>query len=86
VIFPGGFGTLDESFGVLTLVETRKMDPLPIIFVGEAYWRKMLNFDIFVEEGVIDPEDLDIFKFAESAEEAWEMVLQWHTDNGKPLL
>jgi uncharacterized protein (TIGR00730 family) len=86
VIFPGGFGTFDESFGVLTLVETRKMDPLPIIFVGEDYWRKMLNFDMFVEEGVIDPEDLDIFKFAESAEEAWEMVLQWHTDNGKPLL
>jgi uncharacterized protein (TIGR00730 family) len=86
VIFPGGFGTFDESFGVLTLVETRKMDPLPIIFVGEAYWRKMLNFDMFVEEGVIDPEDLDIFKFAESAEEAWEMILQWHTDNGKPLI
>jgi len=86
VIFPGGFGTFDESFGVLTLVETRKVDPLPIIFVGEAYWRKMLNFDMFVEEGVIDPEDLDIFKFAESAEEAWEMILQWHIDNGKPLI
>jgi len=86
VIFPGGFGTFDESFGVLTLVETRKVDPLPIIFVGEAYWRKMLNFDMFVEEGVIDPEDIDIFKFAESAEEAWEMILQWHRDNGTPLI
>lgn len=86
VIFPGGFGTLDESFGVLTLVETRKEDPLPIIFVGEVYWKKMLNFDMFVEEGVIDPEDLDIFKFAESAEEAWEMILQWHIDNGAPLI
>lgn len=86
VIFPGGFGTFDESFGVLTLVETRKVDPLPIIFVGEAYWKKMLNFEMFVEEGVIDPEDLDIFKFAESAEEAWEMILQWHTDNGSPLI
>ena len=86
VIFPGGFGTFDESFGVLTLVETRKVDPLPIIFVGEEYWKKMLNFEMFVEEGVIDPEDLDIFKFAESAEEAWEMILQWHIDNGKPLI
>jgi len=86
VIFPGGFGTFDESFGVLTLVETRKIDPMPIIFVGEDYWHKMINFDMFVDEGVIDPEDLDIFKFAESAEEAWEMVLQWHTDNGQPLL
>ncbi len=86
VIFPGGFGTFDESFGVLTLVETRKVDPLPIIFVGEAYWRKMLNFEMFVEEGVIDPEDLDIFRFAESAEEAWEMILSWHTDNGTPLI
>ena len=86
VIFPGGFGTFDESFGVLTLVETRKVDPLPIIFIGEAYWKKMLNFDMFMEEGVIDPEDLDIFKFAESAEEAWEMILQWHIDNGTPLI
>ena len=86
VIFPGGFGTFDESFILITLVQTQKIDPLPIIFVGEAYWRKMLNFDMFVEEGVIDPEDLDIFRFSESAEEAWEMILQWHIDNGTPLI
>jgi len=86
VIFPGGFGTFDESFGAVTLVETHKIDPLPIIFVGEEYWRKMINIDMFVEEGVIAPEDLDIFKFADTAEEAWEMILQWHTDNGKALI
>lgn len=86
VIFPGGFGTFDESFGVATLIETHKIDPLPIIFVGEKYWRKMINIEMFVEEGVIDPDDLDMFKFAESAEEAWEMILQWYTDNGSPLI
>ena len=86
VIFPGGFGTFDESFGTVTLAQTGKIDPLPIIFVGEAYWRKLINIEMFAEEGVIDPEDLDIFKFAESAEEAWEMILQWHTDNGNPLV
>ena len=86
VIFPGGFGTFDESFGAVTLIETKKIDPLPIIFVGEAYWRKMINVEMFVEEGVIDPEDLNMFKFAENAEEAWELILQWHTDNGNPLV
>ena len=86
VIFPGGFGTFDESFGAVTLMETKKIDPIPIIFVGEAYWRKMLDVEMFAEEGVIDIENLNMFKFAESAEEAWEIILQWHTDNGKPLV
>ena len=86
VIFPGGFGTMDESFEVLTLVQTRKIDPIPIVFIGESYWNSIVNFDLFVEEGVIDPEDREIFLFAESAEDAWKMILHWHRKNGKPLL
>jgi len=86
VIFPGGFGTMDESFEVLTLVQTRKIDPMPIVFIGESYWGSIVNFDLFVEEGVIDPEDREIFLFAENAEEAWEMILHWHRKNGRPLI
>ncbi len=86
VIFPGGYGTLDECFELLTLVQTRKIDPLPIVFVGEVYWRSIVNFDLLVEEGTIDPEDAEIFYFAESAEAAWEIIVQWHRRSGKPLV
>ncbi len=85
VIFPGGYGTLDESFEVLTLVQTRKVKPLPIVFVGEAYWRGIVNFDLLVEEGTIDPEDRELLRFAETAEEAWQMILDWYEDSGSPL-
>ena len=86
VIFPGGFGTMDECFEILTLVQTRKVDPIPIVFVGEDYWRNMVNFDGFMEEGVIDPEDMDVFTFVETAEEAWDTILRWHSDSGIPLI
>ncbi|WP_232501357.1 TIGR00730 family Rossman fold protein [Sulfurovum sp. NBC37-1] len=86
VVFPGGFGTMDECFEVLTLVQTRKVDPIPIIFVGESYWKNMVYFEGFVEEGVIDPEDMDIFTFVETAEEAWETILQWYIDSDDPLV
>ena len=85
VIFPGGYGTLDECFEVLTLVQTRKIDPIPVIFVGESYWRGIINFDMLVEEGTIDPEDRELFSFAETAEAAWEGILRWHEKSGKPL-
>ena len=86
VVFPGGFGTLDESFEILTLVQTRKIKPLPIVFVGEKYWKSIIDFDRLTEEGTIDPEDRELLLFAESAKEAWEMILNWHQDNGKPLI
>ena len=78
VVFPGGYGTMDESFEVLTLVQTRKIDPLPIIFVGRSYWESIVDFKNLAKEGVIDPEDLDIFRFAESAEEAWALIIAWY--------
>ena len=86
VAFPGGFGTLDELFEVLTLAQTRKIEPLPIILVGEAFWRRAFDADFLVEEGVIDPEDRDLFWFAESAEEIWSDILYWRKKAGRPLL
>ncbi|HED18330.1 MAG TPA: LOG family protein [Gammaproteobacteria bacterium] len=85
VAFPGGLGTLDELFETLTLIQTRKIAPLPVILVGTEYWQKAFNFDFLVEEGVVDLEDRDLFWFAETAQEIWENILCWHEDNGTPL-
>ncbi len=86
VVFPGGYGTLDECFEVLTLVQTRKVRPLPIVFVGEAYWRAIVNVELMAEEGVIDPEDAELFMFAETAQGAWDTILHWHESCGTPLV
>lgn len=85
VVFPGGYGTMDECFEVLTLIQTRKIDPMPVIFVGESYWRRIVNIGLLVEEGTIDPEDIDLFCFAETAEEVWGLILQWYERNGGSL-
>ena len=77
VAFPGGFGTFDELFEVLTLVQTRKIKPLPIVLVGESYWRRAFDVDFLVDEGTIDAEDRDLFWFAESATEIWDGILHW---------
>jgi hypothetical protein len=86
VAFPGGFGTLDELFETLTLIQTRKIKPVPVILVGEAYWRKAIDFDFLVEEGVIDVEDRELFWFAETAEDIWEGLLCWYEKNGENLI
>lgn len=85
VAFPGGYGTLDELFELLTLVQTRKMPPLPIILVGKSYWRRVFNPEFLVDEGVVDPEDRDLFWFAETAEDIWNDILHWHDLTGGPL-
>jgi uncharacterized protein (TIGR00730 family) len=85
VAFPGGYGTFDELFEVLTLIQTRKIKPIPVILVGESYWREAVNFDFLVDEGVIDPEDRELFWFAETAEEIWSGILHWHHLSGEPL-
>jgi uncharacterized protein (TIGR00730 family) len=85
VIFPGGFGTLDEMFEALTLIQTRKIAPIPVVFIGEEYWQKVINFELLQEEGVIDPEDRELFWYAEDAKEAWEGILAWHEENKTPL-
>lgn len=86
VAFPGGYGTLDEILEALTLVQTRKMPPFPIILVGEEYWEKVIDFDFLLDEGVIDHEDTELFWYAESAEEIWEGILLWHRKNDTPLM
>lgn len=86
VAFPGGFGTLDEVFEVLALSQTRKMPPVPVVLVGEDYWKRVFDADFLVDEGVIDPEDLDLFLYANSAEEAWQGILRWYEMKGEPLL
>src|SRR6187551_968586 len=69
--FPGGFGTFDELFELLTLIQTGKIKPIPVLLFGRAFWNRVVNFDALVEEGVISARDLDIFTFVETAEEAW---------------
>jgi uncharacterized protein (TIGR00730 family) len=82
VAFPGGYGTFDELFEVLTLIQTRKIKPIPVVLVGESYWRKAVDMDFLVDEGVIDPEDRELFWFAETAPEIWQGLLQWHGTSG----
>jgi len=74
VAFPGGFGTLDELFEVITLVQTRKSKQVPIVLFGSDYWKRLINFDVLVEEGVISPADLGLFKYADDAQTAWDLV------------
>jgi uncharacterized protein (TIGR00730 family) len=74
VVFPGGYGTLDELFEVLCLIQTYKIRPIPVLLFGREYWEKIVNFAGLVEEGVIQPDDLDIFSYVESAEDAWQLL------------
>ena len=85
VAFPGGYGTFDELFEVLTLVQTRTIRPIPVVLVGEDYWRRAIDFDFLVDEGVIDPEDRELFWFADTAEDIWSGILNWHDASGAPL-
>jgi hypothetical protein len=86
VAFPGGYGTFDELFETLTLVQTRTIQPIPVILVGQAYWQRAFDVDFLVAEGVIDEEDRDLFWFAESAQEIWDGILHWYKLAGKPLV
>jgi uncharacterized protein (TIGR00730 family) len=78
VVFPGGFGTLDELFDALTLRQTQRMQNIPIIMFGRDYWQRVIDFKYLADEGTIDDEDLDLFRFAETPEEAWQMIRQFH--------
>ena len=84
VAFPGGFGTIDELFEILTLVQTHKAPAIPIVLFSEAYWRRVINFDALVEEGTVSDQDLKIFQFADTAEEAWNALLRGGLKVGEP--
>ncbi len=86
VAFPGGFGTLDEVFETLTLVQTGTIEPLPVILVGETFWRQVLDADFLISEGVISAEDRSLFHYAETAEQIWTTICNWHRDAGQALL
>ena len=85
VIYPGGFGTFDELFETLTLIQTQKSQTIPVVLVGESYWKKAIDFEFLRDEGVIAPQDIDIITFADNAEEAWKYILSWHKKQGTPL-
>ena len=85
VIFPGGYGTFDELFETLTLMQTRKIQHVPVVLVGENYWKQAFNVEFLIDEGVIDAEDRELFWYAETAEEIWQGILNWYRVNGNPL-
>ena len=74
IAYPGGFGTLDELFETLTLIQTRKIKPLPVVLIGKEYWNRLIDFNFLVEEGAITEEDLRLFKIVDHAEEAWDVL------------
>ncbi len=74
VVFPGGYGTLDELFDALTLIQTKKIKPIPVILFGRQYWERVLSLPTLVEEGMISPEDADIVTYVDTAEAAWEIL------------
>ena len=78
VFFPGGMGTMDELFETLTLVQTMKMKPLPIVLLGEEFWNRVVDWDYLVDEGTIAPGDLDIFHICDTADEAWQFICHFN--------
>ena len=79
-VFPGGFGTFDEMFELLTLIQTGKLRPIPILLFGRAFWERVVNFEALVEEGVVSARDLGLFKFVETADEAWQIVQDFYAN------
>ncbi|MFS4437044.1 LOG family protein [Paracoccaceae bacterium GXU_MW_L88] len=82
-VFPGGFGTLDELFESLTLIQTKRMDKLPVILFGREFWEKIIDWEALADAGTISPGDLDLFEYAESAEEALAILDRWEADHGE---
>ncbi|UAK24975.1 LOG family protein [Sphingomonas nostoxanthinifaciens] len=82
-VFPGGFGTFDEMFELLTLVQTGKMAMLPILLYGKEFWTRVIDFDALVEEGVVAPQDMDLFRYCDTAAEGWAYVQDWYAQNGE---
>ena len=86
VVYPGGFGTMDELFELLTLIQTKSMKQIPVIMVGKQWWDNIINFKFLIEEGLISEKDLEIFDTVDNAQEAWNSILEWYKKRNKPLL
>ncbi|MEA3029630.1 MAG: hypothetical protein QOG13_955 [Sphingomonadales bacterium] len=82
-VFPGGFGTFDEAFELLTLIQTGKVKPIPILFFGREFWERVIDFEALADEGVISPDDLKLFTYCETAEEAWACVCRYYAETGE---
>lgn len=78
VAFPGGFGTLDELFEVITLVQTKKSKPVPIVLFGSDYWKRLIDFDFLVDEGVISPGDVKLFEYVDAPDDAWNAIKRFY--------
>ena len=74
IAYPGGFGTLDELFETLTLIQTKKIKPLPVVLMGKDYWKRVIDFEFLVEQGAITEADTQLFKIVDNAEEAWSVL------------
>ena len=79
VAFPGGFGTLDELFEVITLVQTGKAKPVPIVLFGSDYWKRLINFDVLIEDGTISPDDVKLFEYVDDPQIAWDIIRKFYT-------
>jgi uncharacterized protein (TIGR00730 family) len=84
VAFPGGFGTLDELFETLTLLQTGKVKDVSVVLVGKKFWEEVINWNYLVDSGLISPEDLKLFHYAETAQEAWTFIMRNHHQSGEP--
>lgn len=82
VIYPGGFGTLDELFETLTLRQTHKMQAIPVVLIGREYWERVVDFQFLADEGVISDEDLSLISYAETPEETWNVIQKFHKFRG----
>jgi uncharacterized protein (TIGR00730 family) len=78
VAFPGGFGTLDELFEVITLVQCKKAQPVPILLFGSAHWKRLFNLEVLAEEGMISPEDLELIRYVDEPQDAWEHIRRFY--------
>jgi uncharacterized protein (TIGR00730 family) len=86
VVFPGGFGTMDELFETLNLVQCKKIDPLPVVLVGKKFWQRALDLEFLATRGLIDAEDPSLYWYAETAEQIWDSIIAWYAEAGIPLL
>ena len=85
-VFPGGFGTLDETFEALTLIQTGRMEEVPFLLFGEAFWRSIINWEALADAGTISADDLNLFRFVETAEEAIETIDTWESKGLRDVL
>jgi hypothetical protein len=86
IAFPGGFGTMDELFETLTLIQTGRMDKIPVILFGRDYWDKLVHWETFVEEGTITPSNMDLITYAETATDAWGIIADFYKMHPQPKL